>query len=348
MPQTKRQRAVKAADEQGPMQGQVIGQDAETVTGEVVHVPRDTPIAVYQAMDKADEDLIIREIAGDLVETMAYEFSVSGKKARGLSIVGVNHAVREMAKRGMGVIRTEGSPVWRDTFDEDGNPVWECEVAAVDVALGTRAIGLATAEKFPSKQGGGTYTDTMAKRKALSKAQRNAKDQLLDQLLKVEILTALTTEKIQRIQTPREQAVEQAAQRNQQRARQTTAKAPDRAVVASAAQQKMLAAKAREHGLDPNSGLFKAILFWRGAAPDGHLDRLPKDKVNKVLEALADHDQVLDEITTMATTPDARWHTEARNVVKAFKLAPDDAGNGDGGGVEARAQAAIANQETLV
>lgn len=338
MPQAKKARPKAApTDAAGPIMAQALA-DAEVVSGELVHVPRDTPNAVYQAMDKADEDLIIAEIAGDLVETMAYEFNVGGKQARGLSIVGVNHAVREMAKRGMGIIRTEGSPLWRDTVDEDGNPVWECEVAAVDTMLGTRAIGLATADKFPKKQNGEAYTDTMAKRKALSKAQRNAKDQLVDQLLKVEILKALTAVQIKRIQTPREQAESSANQAGQQRAQAATAARPKAEVVATSAQVRGIFAAARTAGVEPDGPVFKAIHAWVGGVK--HVDRLPKKYVDRVLEALADADGTLSLISAAAQEPAAPDHRTA-TAIMAWAFPPEGGGDPAADGVEAKAQAAM-------
>jgi hypothetical protein len=157
---------------------------------------------VFRVIDRCDEELVEREITGDLVETMAYEFSVSGKKVRGLSYSGVNAVVRTMNSRGIARITCPPypRPQYADIVDEEGDQAWECEVYAVDEVAGGGAWGRASQKKGMKLRSGDVRPDTFAKTKALSKAQRNAKLALISEQLKAELLTLFTQGQIRTIQ----------------------------------------------------------------------------------------------------------------------------------------------------
>lgn len=317
MPQSKRPRAGTATDSKtGPLAGQTIGPEAEVAHGEIVHVPRDTPASIYEAMDALDEQQIVAEILGQydsLVDALVYEFPAGkdeqgrAKMVRGLSYTGVNWCVREMAKRGLGrigIARNEvtGQPLitLSETADPDGEPIYEAVVVAVDSALGTEAAGMADAKLYPPKKGGGVYTDPHAKRKAVSKAQRNAKAALVPEELKAELMARVKGAQIKRVQTPRQKAEQSAAARQQQRANGVTAQRPtEDNTPATAGQQKKLMATAREHGLDPASPQFKAVLGWVSGV--NGIDRFPKRCVDEAIAALADWEGQLSLIYATAT-----------------------------------------------
>lgn len=295
----------------------LLDKAATTSTELVVASANEPPDLVYTVLDKADEALIIAEIAGDLIETMAYEFTVSGQKARGLSYEGVNHAVRETNYRRLGriVCPREFRPELTEGFDEEGNPIWRCLAYAEDQMIGGGAWGLATALRFPPKNNGTeTYPDNMADRKALSKAQRNAKAALVPALLKVEILTALTDVQIKRVQTPRQEAIGQGEQQQQQRARSATAKPANRASTVTVPQQKLLEAKAKAAGIT-DEAIKKAIWAWHGGSV--HLDRIEKSKVDAVLEAYEAPDLAMDEIASRAEEGDTSAVWIRDNVLQA-------------------------------
>jgi hypothetical protein len=165
---------------------------------------------VFRAIDRCDEELVVAEIVGDLIETMAYEFSVSGKKVRGLSYSGVNAAVRRMNARGIGRITCppHPRPLYAEIEDEEGDAAWECEVYAEDQLAGGGAWGRATQKKHIKLKNGSTKPDTFSKTKALSKAQRNAKHALIDEELKAQMLAALTGGQVRAI-APGPQEAEQ-------------------------------------------------------------------------------------------------------------------------------------------
>ncbi len=157
---------------------------------------------VFRAIDRCDEQLVEQEIVGDLVETMAYEFTVSGKKVRGLSYSGVNAVVRTMNSRGIARITCPPypRPLYAEIEDEEGDAAWECEVYAVDEIAGGGAWGRATQKKAMKLRSGEERPDTFSKTKALSKAQRNAKLALISEGLKAELLTMFTKGQVKTIQ----------------------------------------------------------------------------------------------------------------------------------------------------
>jgi hypothetical protein len=307
--------------------------------------PPDTPAAVWTALDKADEELVAAEIAGDLIETWAYEFNMGNSQVRGLSYEGVNQGVRICNARNIAKISCPDTvrPEFTDTVDAEGNPIWECLAYAVDELVGGGSWGLAHAEKFPTTKSGKAYHDPMAKRKALSKAQRNAKGSLLPGPIKLEILQGVTGAKIKRIQTERQQAVAGAQQKQVQRGQQTTAAEPERGAKLTQPQVRMLFGKFKEHGGPalakqlkvPEEDLAKAVFGWAGGTL--HADRLLKDRKDAVLAAIADLEATIAAIADNAREANAPDHATAIEVLrrlpalaKALDLALDPAPNGGG------------------
>lgn len=165
---------------------------------------------VFRAIDRCDEELVEKEITGDLIETMAYEFTVSGKKVRGLSYSGVNAVVRTMNSRGIARITCPPypRPLYAEIADEEGDAAWECEVYAVDEVAGGGAWGRATQKKGMKLRSGEVRPDTFSKTKALSKAQRNAKLALISEGLKAELLTLFTKGQVRTIAAGPQEAEE--------------------------------------------------------------------------------------------------------------------------------------------
>jgi hypothetical protein len=156
---------------------------------------------VFRAIDRCDEEIVVAEIVGDPIETMAYEFSVSGKKVRGLSYSGVNAVVRTMNARGIARITCPPAPrpLYAEVEDEEGDAAWECEVYAEDSLAGGGAWGRATQKKQIKLRSGETRPDTFAKTKALSKAQRNAKLALISEEVKAQLLALFTSGQVKSI-----------------------------------------------------------------------------------------------------------------------------------------------------
>lgn len=187
--------------------------EPETIEGTATEVPETTGAELvardemsghgtFVAVNRHDEDLIVAEIRGELLGTMAYEFQVGGKPARGLSYEGVNAAVQTLNARGIARIKCPPAPPpsFEDVTDEEGDQAWQCMVYAEDELTGGAAWGIATQKKYAARRSGPPVADTFAKPKALSKAQRNAKLALIPARLKADIIAALTGAQIKRVQ----------------------------------------------------------------------------------------------------------------------------------------------------
>ncbi len=276
--------------------------EASTIEGTAVEtgralVPLDAPSDVYRAIERADEDAIVAEVRGDVIETMAYEFEVSGKQVRGLSYKGVNAVVRMMNARGIGRAKISDStpPVFKRVVNDQGREAWECMAYAIDELVGGGRWGIATQPLYEKRRDGSEVLDPFAKTKALSKSQRNALETLIPEDLRVQVLAAFEMGQVRKITTPRQAAEQGAANQLQADNRQTTAEPPKRmGAPANAAQRRLLHARfkerggeqaARDLGIEPEQ-LLKAVFGFVGGT--AHEDKLPKAKVDDVLNALDD------------------------------------------------------------
>lgn len=311
MPQAKRTK--KAAAEPNTVEG------TATETASVAVVGPDTPASIWQAVDRADEELVMAEIAGQMVETMGYEFPVGSgddrKVVRGLSIAGVNEACRVYAREKLGRIELPTPPVFRRTVDGEGEDVYECDVRATDPANGNEAWGTAEARIFPTTREGRAYHDPHARRKALSKAQRNAKKQLLPIDLVTTMLQMLTIGQVRKVETFRQIEAGQAQDKQADRQKRTRAKPAAKGadtVTANASQQRMLMGRAKAAGLDHPDKDPRLPAIWGWCGGSIHLDRIHKSKVDNVLEAYGDVDGVIAAIHDRARDGDegAKWIVE--------------------------------------
>jgi hypothetical protein len=110
--------------------------------------------------------------------------------------------VQTLNARGIARIKCPPAPppAFEEVLDEEGDAAWECTVYAEDELTGGAAWGIATQKKMAARRSGPPVADTFAKTKALSKAQRNAKLALIPARLKADIIAALTSGQIKRVQ----------------------------------------------------------------------------------------------------------------------------------------------------
>lgn len=126
----------------------------------------------FQAMDKRDDELIVSFLEGQYSDEYVYEYEDKKHNIiRGLSIIGINEACREY----------EGiqCPIEKlRVVDTETNVTMTIE--AVDVKTKSSALGACVQDKKPY---GYSFPDPFYYQKCLSKAQRNAKRQVLPQEL---------------------------------------------------------------------------------------------------------------------------------------------------------------------
>lgn len=130
--------------------------------GALVPAPRNLPTQLFETFDRADDEQIIAELQGGVIEEYAYQFKSGDQTVTGLSLAGVMAVAQNMG----GI--TCGQPVWVITDDEI-----TCDISATDHGRGLTVWGTAT-EMREMQTRNGPKPDKFARAKALSKAQRNA------------------------------------------------------------------------------------------------------------------------------------------------------------------------------
>ncbi len=144
--------------------------------GALVPVTQQLPSQLFEQFDRADEDQIVAELMGGVVEEYAYQFKQGGATVTGLSLAGVMNVAQNM-----GGITCDGPPRWEITDDE-----YYCEIAAVDHHRGLKLWGnAAQARRYANGS-----VDTFARQKALSKAQRNAVRKVIPETIATKMLEA--------------------------------------------------------------------------------------------------------------------------------------------------------------
>jgi len=140
----------------------------------------------FTAMDKLDDEAIVAELQGQIVDTLAYQFEKDGQTITGLSKAGVDAVCREMAKQGE-VIRELELNVLDTGEDYVAHVKAGRYIIQINQQTGeSREVLLDTVfgvKRQPKKYDNGK-TNPFAYEQAVSKASRNAKMRLLREDLK--------------------------------------------------------------------------------------------------------------------------------------------------------------------
>jgi len=127
----------------------------------------------FQLMERRDEEQIVAALEGKYLDEFVYSFPQGGKMVEGLSWVGIQEA-----SRAYGGIQC---PIEKVKIDETDKEI-VVMLEAIDTQTNSSAIGVSSQTKVMSTRSG-PIVDTFARQKAVAKAQRNAKRQLLPQTL---------------------------------------------------------------------------------------------------------------------------------------------------------------------
>lgn len=136
---------------------------------EMVYDPSE-PSDAWRALDKATEEEILQELAGNTLETMLYSFEQDGSMVTDLSVGGVNETIRVINERGgtrIGI--AEQPPTIQETDD-----AWRVMVRAVDFRTKVSRWGIFEQAKVINLRRGGTRKNPFSLTIALNKAERNA------------------------------------------------------------------------------------------------------------------------------------------------------------------------------
>lgn len=159
--------------------------DNEPEKKKVIPKKRTNEILPFRVMDRADDDMILSEMSGNIIDKFVYEFKDGGQTVVGLTVAGVNNTVRMFAAQGE-VIRVEDNPkiledeeyyhvvVKASRYKIERNNEGEPREILLDTSFGSKR----QAKKYRARSGQ-FFNDTFAFEKAISKAQRNAKRMLI-------------------------------------------------------------------------------------------------------------------------------------------------------------------------
>lgn len=145
--------------------------------GTLVPVTQKLPGDLFVEFERRDNDAIMAELQGAVIEEFVYSFNQNGKRIVGMSLPGVMAVAQQMG----GI--TCGQPIWTIT-DEDIT----CDISATDHKVGLTVWGTATAPLMFRDKSGNDRRDTFARAKALSKAQRNAIRKVIPETVATEML----------------------------------------------------------------------------------------------------------------------------------------------------------------
>ena len=127
----------------------------------------------FEVMDSLDEDQIIDEMKGKMIEEYVYQFMQGGVLVTGIAYAGIKHIT---SRRG-GYEDIEFKVAWNEEFQE-----FEAWIKIRDNTNGNTAIGLAYQSKdVYSKKQNRLIPNKFAKLMAYSKARRNGLRTLMDE-----------------------------------------------------------------------------------------------------------------------------------------------------------------------
>jgi hypothetical protein len=135
----------------------------------------------FEIMERRDEEQILAEAQGNIINEMFYKFKVSGREVTGISWVGT----KEIARRYGGI------KIALPQVETDEEYV-HASVAATDTKNDLTLIGTSSQPRIMKLRDGGEKVDPFARVKAVSKAQRNAIRALIPETFLLEMEKTFT------------------------------------------------------------------------------------------------------------------------------------------------------------
>lgn len=133
----------------------------------------------FYEIERRDEDQILRELQGEMLEEFVYSFPSGGRTVTGLSWAGVKEAARRM-----------GSVKVTDLEIEDKETYWIVKCKATDEVNRLEMWGVSQQSKTMEYRNGKVVEDMFALSKAVSKAQRNAIRTLIPEKFMAKMIAA--------------------------------------------------------------------------------------------------------------------------------------------------------------
>jgi len=168
-----------------------VQKEEKVVNGDiVVHNPTNPTQEFVIASELADDEQIEAELMGKAMEHYVYAFDQQGKQVTGLTVAGVNEMSRQLTRKkdsGIKIRIVPDSIKIERNVEENGELGVSVILMAENMISGETAIG-AKFEPFKKKGRNGSYENTFALEKAVSKAERNAKRKLIPEKVAIEMI----------------------------------------------------------------------------------------------------------------------------------------------------------------
>jgi len=149
----------------------------------------------FSLMDRLDDELILAELKGEILEAYVYDFEVAGRQVRGLSKAGIDAACAEVARRGEAIRELEIE--WEITEEAGLFAVKAARFAIMEDGTERQldaVIGTKRQPKTLTLRTGESVEDPFWFEKGSAKAGRNARRRLLPEKLIVELVKAYIDE----------------------------------------------------------------------------------------------------------------------------------------------------------
>ena len=158
---------------------------------------------IIVASELADDAMLEGEIMGTVAEHFIYKFMQEGKEVIGLSVKGVNEVTRRINRDNRSGMKIRINPQYffidRDVVYDNVKGV-EVRVYAEDMISGSGAWGVKF-EPYTKTGRKGSYSNTFAVEKAISKAERNAKRKLIPETMATVMISKLIKENKDTVRT---------------------------------------------------------------------------------------------------------------------------------------------------
>ena len=138
----------------------------------------------YEIMEKRDEEQILAEAQGNIIEEMFYKFPINGKEVTGISWVGTKEIARKYGGIRMGLPNVT-----------EMNESFVCSIQAEDTRNEITLVGSSQQPKNMTLRSGEVKPDPFAYVKCVSKAQRNAIRSLIPETFLLEMEKAFSAGK---------------------------------------------------------------------------------------------------------------------------------------------------------
>lgn len=150
---------------------------AESLPSDPTCVPEIVEQIPYSLMERKDEDQILQEIKGNVIEEFVYSFPQGNRQITGLSYSGIKQIALQM-----------GNIHCCEPILQENGSCWISKVKAIDVQRNLEMWGVSTQPKFMELRNGSKIKDDFCIQKCVSKAERNALRKLMPEKIIIEMV----------------------------------------------------------------------------------------------------------------------------------------------------------------